>query len=267
MSKVDWSVLGASKKGLAVEGKDDKTVIEAFLDAGEGRHWTDWRAKVRVEVAGSSPKVLQELGADDGRVWGIIDRDWRTDVELAQLQSDYAQLLILPRITVENYCIAPDEIAAMLPAPRLSSLPNLKSDIDKFKDDWIHNGALWQVLHEHGAHEFCRGHQDGYPMAILHQPITVEAEIEAQFQKWHLQLDPKTIMLAYRRMLGDFRSDSANNYSRHIHGKYFFNQIITQEILNPALGQRKSTEWFDDLFSNLTDCPNDIIPVLQRVVS
>ena len=124
MSKIDWSVLGLTKKGLAVEGKDDKLMLESFLDAGEGHYWSGWRAQIRVEVAGSSPKVIQELEAGDARIWGMIDRDWRTDDELAELRSDYPQLLVLPRVTVENYCIDPTEIARMLPPSRLSSLPN-----------------------------------------------------------------------------------------------------------------------------------------------
>jgi hypothetical protein len=267
MSRIDWSVLGLTKKGLAVEGIDDKTVIEAFLEAGEGRHWSDWRNQVMVEVAGSSPKVFQELESGDARIWGLIDRDWRTDGELEALRADYPQLLVLPRVTIENYCIAPDELATMLPASRLRSLPNLQSDIDAFKNDWIQNGALWQVLHENGAHEFCRGHQDGYPMALLYEPVTVEADIEAQFQKWHLQLNPAEIMPAYRRMLADFRANPTNNYTRHIHGKYFFSRVVTQQILNSALGQRKSNDWFNDLFTKVTDCPGDMVPVLQQVVS
>lgn len=266
MSKMDWSVLGPTKKGLAVEGKDDKLVLESFLDAGEGRHWSGWRAQIGVEVAGSSPKVIQELEAGHARIWGMIDRDWRTDDELAELRSRYPQLLVLPRVTVENYCIDPTEIARMLPREKREQLPNLQSDIDAYKDDWIQNGALWQVLHEYGAHEFCRGHQDGYPMALLREPVTIEAKIEEQFKKWHQQLDPGVIMPAYRGMLADFRADTANNYSRHIHGKYFFSQVITQKILNPALGQGKSSAWFEDLFAEVTDCPDDIVPILQQVV-
>jgi hypothetical protein len=266
MSKIDWSILGPSKKGLAVEGKVDKIVIEAFLDAGEkGGYWTDWRAQVRVEAAGSSQAVLQELTPVDNRIWGLIDRDWRTDTEVGDLQKRFHQLLILPRVTIENYCIDPDELSQMLPPAR--SMATLKADIESYKDDWIQNGALWQVMHDRGADNFCRGHLDGYPQALLHRPVTVDADIETQLQSWHVQLNPADIMSAYRTKIADFRSNTSSHYTRYIHGKNFFRQIVVGAILNPSLGPKTAEMWLDDLFSNVPMCPADIVPVLTQAVS
>lgn len=104
-------------------------------------------------------------------------------------------------------------------------------------------------------------------MAILHVPVTDKAEIVAHFQRWHAQLDPDVVMPAYQRMLAGFGADAAQHYARHIHGKYFFSQIIVQKVLNPALGQQTADRWFDDLFSNVTHCPADIELILRKVVS
>jgi len=264
MSKIDWSKLANIPKGLAVEGKDDKFAIEAFLDIGEDMgHWQNWRTQIMIEDAGDSAKAIAELAQQDSRIWALIDRDWRTDTEISELQKQYSQLLILPRVTIENYCIAPAELDSMLPAAK--SIPSLDAKIEYYKDDWVQNGALWQTLHENRAHDFCRGHEDGYPKALLHQPVTDQNRIESQFRSWYDQLDPSGIMRTYRTRLSDFRADEHSNYTRHIHGKHFFHQVVSQ-ILNQYLGTQKADKWFKDLFSALTQCPPDIVPILQRVV-
>jgi hypothetical protein len=263
---VDWSVLGLSKKGLAVEGKTDKLAIEAFLDAGEiGGHWSTWRSKISVEIAGDSSQVIKELGKNP-RIWGLIDRDWLTEPEVKALEAEYPQLFVLPRVTIENYCIDPKDLSSLLPANQLARLPNLHADIEAHRADWIQNGALWQALHENGAHEFCRGHEDGYPMALLHKLVVVEADIEAQLKKWHSQLDPSSIMPAYQSTLKKYRANSAQNYSNHIHGKNFFKQVIVSKILNPSIEQRADFDWLKDLFAGVKDCPSDLTLVLQRLV-
>lgn len=268
MAKIDWSVLGASQTGLAVEGKDDKRAFEAFLGAGEREgHWSDWRGKVRVEVAGDAGKVIQELDSREPRVWGLIDRDWHTNSELVDLQRQHPQLLVLPRVTLENYLIDPDELVNLLPPEHRSNLPDLKKEVEKSIPNWIQNGALWQILHENGAHSFCQGHEDGYPMAILREPVTDEEAIAARFQRWYGQLDPNTILPAYRDKVSEFSSNPTAHYRLHIHGKNFFNQVVVQQILNPTFGQESADRWSEDLFSQVSTCPVDLIPLLQRIVT
>jgi hypothetical protein len=264
MSKIDWSKLGAIPKGLAVEGEDDKIAIAAFLDAGEkGGYWSNWRFQLGVFDAGNSSKVLNELKAGDNRIWGLIDRDWRNDAEIVSMQKDYPQLLVLPRVTIENYLIDSDELHNLLPP--VKRIPVLRQNIERYRDDWVRNGALWQVLHDNGAHEFCRGDESGYPKALRY--TTLETDIEAQFQQWYEQLNPTTVMSAYRIQIQQFQVDTANHYTRHIHGKHFFNQIVVSRVLNPNLGQQAEDKWFSDLFSGVSDCPSDLIPVLQQIVS
>jgi hypothetical protein len=68
---IDWSKLGAIPKGLAVEGPTDKTVIEAFLDAGERTaRWSDWRSKLMVEAANGMEGVRNEL--DVSQTAGVV---------------------------------------------------------------------------------------------------------------------------------------------------------------------------------------------------
>lgn len=262
MSKVDWTRLGTTKQGLAVEGQDDKRAIEAFLDAGEDHYWNDWRSQLMVEVTGS--KVLPEL--DNERVWGLIDRDRRTADELKPLSERYPRLLILPRHMIENYCIAPDDLLTLLPPAQRERVPDISEKIEQHRDQWVQNGALWQTLAERGANQFCGGRETGYPMALLHTPVTERAAIERQLKDWHDQLEPVDILDAYESKLIDFRADQSANYTQHIHGKNFFHQIVVARVLNPSLGQRRANKWVSDLFSGVRACPRDIVPLLQRLV-
>src|SRR5258708_34808913 len=105
-------------RGVAVEGKDDRIVIEAFLDAGETEgHWSDWRRRLAIEVGGGINQVLRELDAPPTpyEVWALLDQEWRPQGNITDLQSKYPRLLFLPRIMIENYAIDPDELVALLP--------------------------------------------------------------------------------------------------------------------------------------------------------
>lgn len=266
-------LLTPSQVGLAVEGIDDKQAIEAYLTVGEGQHWgQQWRQRLRIEAMGSVRRVFDEVTGADERVWGLIDRDWRSEAEIAHLQLDYPRLLVLPRITIENYCIDPDEMISYLPPHALEKHALIRAGIESHVDDWLQNGALWRTLHEHGAFQFCRGHLEGYPMALLYHPVTDEHAIARQFERWHHQLDLDIIMTAYHETIAAFRADPSATYRQHLHGKNFFAQVVVQQVLNPLLGQQAEGVWFDDFFnwfSNQPDstCPPDIIPLLQRLVT
>ena len=267
MSKFDMDKLG-NKKGLAVEGKDDKTIIEAFLEKGETKgHWSNWDKKIQIQELGGSNNVLSEIGKSD-RLWGLIDRDWRTDSEIEALQNQYPRLLILPRVTIENYLIAPDEVNAMLPLNK--KIPNLAEEIARHVERWVQNGALHRVLYERGAHDFCRG-VEGYPKALFTQPISDspydEAQLEQQLRSWHEQLEPRPIMDAYHRMLEGFLADEGNHYTHHIQGKDFFKQVLINQIFRRTFGQKSEERWLQDLIGGLPDCPTDMIPLLAPVVA
>src|SRR5205823_1521779 len=117
-SVIDWSILRPTQIGVVVEGASDKKFLEAFLEAGERQqHWLDWRAKIVVNFPGGANDVIKELknSSQPDQLWGLIDRDWRTDIEIANLQKQHSHLLILPRIMIENYLLDPDELLSFLP--------------------------------------------------------------------------------------------------------------------------------------------------------
>lgn len=264
MASVDWSQLGRTQQGLAVEGKDDKRVIEAFLDAGENTgHWKNWRGQLRVEETGGGSQVLRELDMKNARIWGLIDRDRLRDNDIAKLQSDYPKLLILPRFTIENYLVAPNELPLLLPPKQLERVPHLADEITTHTPDWVRNGALWYALSEHGAHDFCRG-ATGYPKALLSQPVS-DKDITIQLEHWHTHLDPNTILNSYHQRINDFQKQPDAHYTRHIHGKNFFKQVITP-YLNKGLGQKSESEWFEVLANGITSCPADIAPLLKHII-
>ncbi|MFZ4828528.1 MAG: hypothetical protein ACOYLB_14345 [Phototrophicaceae bacterium] len=263
MSKFNLEKIGRLPRGLAVEGETDKKIIEAFLKAGEQEgHWADWRNQVGIQPLYGSNNILKAL-KPDSRIWGLIDRDWRTDEEVQALQNDYPQLLILPRKTIENYAIAPDELDAMLlPAKKI---PDLAERLETHLDRWIRHGVLSQTLHVRHAHDFCRG-DEGYPKALFNLPTIDEPAIEAQVQTWYAQLEPTSMLEAYRERLEQFRANPQQHYTHHIDGKLFFNEVILK-MLNTALGQKDEKAWKEDLFTGLSRCPHDMIPILARVVT
>jgi hypothetical protein len=267
MNRIDWAVLGRQQRGLAVEGSADKSIVEAFLEAGERAGlWANWRAVVRIEEAGSNEKVLAELRQDNPRVWGLIDRDWQTATEINALLKRYPRLLVLPRVMIENYCIDPYELADMLPPQHADRWADVQSGIESQRDSWVQNGALWQALHEQGAFRFCRD-QDAYPMALLNQPVIRIDDIRDQFTQWHNQLDQEKILHEYGSRVEEFRSASAaDNFHQHIHGKNFFHQIVVRQVLNPAFGQMPAAGWIDRLFSRISHCPDDVRPVFERLL-
>jgi hypothetical protein len=261
----DWSTLGNKQRGLAVEGKRDKDAVEAFLTAGDGPHWDNWRAQIEVKPAGDAKAVWKELDREDPRIWGLIDPDWRTPAELEMLRQKYPRLLILPRVMIENYFIDPAEVQQWLPEVQRHRLTGMQAIVDSVLHDWVANGALWQTLHLRGAHDFCRGHEDGYPMAILQRPLSDEG-IERQFQQWVARLDSQAVYQDYDQQRQAFQAAPDQHFTHHLHGKNFFNQVIVSAVLNPLLGQRAEDDWVKDLLIGVEKAtvPADLAAALQR---
>ncbi len=262
MANIVWDdVLGEKPHGLAVEGKTDKVIIEKFLDAGG---WDNWRSKLSVHVVNKRDKVLQELSKNDTRIWGLIDNDERSTREMSDLQEQYSRLLVLPRWTIENYFIDPSELSQM-------QIPISKTRLDFDKiDDYLHDGikhgALWHTLYERDAFQFCRGHEDGYPMAILSNVEFDDATIATRLNTWQSHLNATDIMPLYQQKLAEFEQHRDENYTKHIHGKYFFSQVVVQKVLNSI--QQKSTDyWLELLTESITYCPDDMKALLRQILS
>ena len=273
---IDWRNLRLTQIGLAVEGSDDKLLVEAFLDAGEQQGlWQNWTSKLRVEVANEpsgSRGVFRELSeSPDPKkpvIWGLIDRDWRTPSEISALERQYPRLLILPRRMIENYCLDPDEFLPMLPKVQRDKLneTELRADIEKSLADWLKHGALAAILYENGADDFCRG-TSGYPRGLLSAPKTNESEILAALQNWHRQLDPDPLLNNYRRRVQEYQlRTTGDHYRECVDGKEFFNQIIVQQILNRRLKQQNRDAWIEILKRGCTSYPADFAPLMSRLL-
>jgi hypothetical protein len=271
MGEIDWTIRGPDQRGLAVEGPDDKTILEALLDAGEREsRWSDWRSRLRVEPTGKNDNVLRELQREDyrGTVWGIIDRDWRSDAEVAQLEVDYPLLRVLPRIAIENYCVDPDEIVGMLPDIQLGGdqAQRLRDAIEGALANWLEHGALSQVLYESGANEFCRA-PAGYPAALLTAPVPADPDLHAILERFRSQLDPATILPIYRTRITSFQGLGRDRYRRCISGKLFFNGVVVSRALNQVYRQQSRDAWITDLFAGAADCPDDLVPILTAILA
>lgn len=262
MANIIWDdVLGTKPYGLAVEGKTDKAIIEKFLDVGG---WDNWRAKLSVHVVDKRDKVLQELGKDDSRIWGLIDNDEKSTREISDLHKQYSRLLVLPRWTIENYFIHPSELSQMqIPIHKT----HLNFDkVNEYRYDGIKHSALWHTLYERDAFQFCRGHEDGYPMAILSNIEFDDALIAKRLNTWQSHLNATDIMPLYQHKLAEFEQHRDDNYTKHIHGKYFFSQVVVQKVLN-SIRQQSTEDWLALLIESITYCPDDMKALLRQILS
>jgi hypothetical protein len=269
---INWKkVLLPGQKGLVVEDETDAIILETFLDAGEkSAYWSDWRRQL-VLTPPDKPQgkrgVLSELRENitnpEIEVWGLIDRDDNSPQEIIQLEQEYLQLLVLPRWTIENYVIAPDEISRLF--PQTEKITQLTELINTAIPEALRNGALWLVLSESGAHRFCRGSENGYPMAILSQIWMSDTDIETQLQAWYQKLEPAPILTELQIRLKTIEQDTSRYFIQYIHGKKFFNQVIIS-ALNKIFRQQSADFWLKQLTSDISHCPPDLIPLFKRVL-
>lgn len=127
------------KTVILVEGEDDRATLEVILDQTSGRRW---RSRVHLTSAGGHAKVLEK-----GRLFPhphrLIDRDVRSDQEVAELQLRYPFLLVTDGWCLENVFLDHDFLGSRYPAV----LPELA----RVRARWVRAGALWWVIQR--AHE------------------------------------------------------------------------------------------------------------------
>lgn len=258
MNNTDWDdLLGIKAYGLVVEGVTDETIIREFLNFGQkSGHWQNWTSQLLIKQLEGKSNILDEMERDDNRIWGLIDRDAYSSSKLADLQQKYRRLLILPRWTIENYFIVPDELGKIY--------PDIQTQIESQRENWVQHGALWSVLQEQGIFE------ENYPRKLFDMPIRQDEEIRALLMRWQNQIEPDVVLNKYHHVLQSFRADRDNDFTQHIYGKVFFKAIV-KPLLDQYM-QNKDGKIFnqhrmkENLLMQFGTCPADLIPVLRRVV-
>lgn len=272
---VDWqNELRPGQTGLVVEGKDDRKIIESFLNAWMKADSSrpDWTGKIQIfETDGLSgvQRELRKVRNSSLNVWGLIDHDWFRDDELREFQKELPQLLILPRVTIENYLIDPDELKRLLTTSKLTPEreTDLRSRVEAALSGWIMHGALRKTLHDSGADYFCRG-SEGFPIALTNvdEPITDDNEIIRRLDRWVSQLHPQTIMPLYHQRRAEFETfPQIDQYRACVDGKRFFNRVVCP-TLSRIFGQRSRDDWLGDLLALESYCPDEIEQLLQPLL-
>lgn len=255
MNNMNWDdLLGIKPYGLAVEGKNDEIIIQRFLDmGGKSGHWQSWDARLVVKQVEGKANVFAEIEKNEPRIWGLIDRDAYSSTQIDDLQAKYPRLLVLPRWTIENYFIVPDELALLF--------PNIQPSIEAHRANWVKHGALWHVLQEQGVFE------EDYPRKLFDVPIRNDDEIHALLHRWRNQIDPDKVLTTYSETRQQFSINNDKDYTQHIHGKTFFGAIVKPLIdshIKPNLSKDKLKE---KLVEQFRDCPADLVPILRRVMN
>lgn len=251
---IDWN-LGIIPYGLAVEGQTDINIIEKFMDL----NWRNWRLQVKVMPAKGKQEVYEELQAGLQNIWGLVDRDALSQKQIDDLTAKYPNLLVLPRWTIENYFIDPDELVHLIPQSVNPS--NMRDILDEHKPDWLKRGALWSVFQERGLFD------ENYPnpRSLIKSPMPDKQEIRQKLEIWTRQFNADAVLDEYDHLVTEFNQHPEDNYRLHISGKYFFSEVIVKKVLN-LVKQRKADDWRNLLLQNFMDCPKDIIPLLAKIL-
>lgn len=270
-TRIDWEGRG-NRIGIVVEGENDRKILEGFLNGGQAQgFWEDWTQFLFIKSASGLEGVLYELREQqkDGNalIYGIVDRDWRTFDENQALEAELSQLRILERIMIENYLIDPDDLVRCLPPSTLSGEKEtrLRSLINEKRQDWIKHGILSRVMHENGAHDFCRGNQS-YPKALLYNPLPDET-IRQILEGWQQKLDPDYVLSIYSSYQQNILTLSpTDHYKYFIDGKNFFNEVIVT-ALNDLFGQNSRDNWISRLLQVPSLCPPDLKNLFEPLLS
>jgi len=122
------------KTVLLVEGEDDRGVVEAVLE----KSVRGWATHFRVVAAGGFKKVFSKKALFP-RHYLLIDRDTRTDEEIATLRSEEPSLYVTEGWCIENLFLAPSFVAALGDGALMNRL-------EEERERWVRAGALWWTL-------------------------------------------------------------------------------------------------------------------------
>lgn len=251
-----------TKPLIIVEGKDDLPFYRHLFS----RIAPDWEDRWGLEAAGNKDWVFRVCRRVP--VWrGIVDRDtWSAD-KIEEAKTQTPSVLVLPRFTVQNYWIHPEELWIVLPEHQRNAHPQAKAEvkrvIEKALDDWVAHGAMWKVMLD------CRaqlGEGLGFPKRLMDAPVTDATQIRAILNEWHAHLSPDTIISTYdsTRCTLD-RLDITAKYRAVIHGKRFFRGVVVR-ALNRGFGQKSAKVWEELLIQGMATTPDDLAPLLQALL-
>lgn len=253
----------ASKRVLVVEGKDDCLIVEKWLGLLE----PNFRARLHVNEANGRNGVQQAL--KHRPAWfGLEDRDEWTDTEIQTRMAEYPNLQFLPRYCLENYFLLPDEVWPLIPPPQQTKYPGGKSqfesDIHDRVDGFVPHWCMWVVLRVRRRQllEMLQ-FPDALIERMLEKPPLEKDDIEAQLKTWHDQLDASKIFKEYQDLMSQVKGKTPDEKLKaHVHGKKFFERIMTEKVLK-KIEQKGSRKWLSDLAEGITTVPSDIQSILE----
>lgn len=256
------SVGAQDKKVFLLEGSDDEEAFRILL----GRFQPDWESRWAIGVAGKKDHVVKLLTLEP--LWiGLVDRDEWDESMVATMTQNHPNLQVLPRFTLENYLINPDELWQALPPDRQASLgkqSTLKSAIQTHLTPYLRHGALWKVVTPlwSGLRSL------GFKEALASEKSIVTAqddgEIQRILQAWDTLLDPHRLFSEFQTHVQRAQGTPLREqYATGVHGKFFWQNIVNP-ALNQLLGQMPAEDRRRKIFQKL-QLPADLQPILDRL--
>lgn len=224
---------------LLVEGEDDRDVLETIFDTS-GK---TWRSRVRIIAAGSYTKVLEKrILFPHPHV--LLDRDTRTDAEVAALKATGPFVWITDGWCLENIFLDPAFVYALS--------PRAAADLATARERWVRAGALWWTLQrarERGqiwwdklwASSFGRPRDDFDPGTaatfLANFPCTTTAPIDLEALAHEFQTRLEDILTM----------SEPDQWRLGVHGKAAFKSLLIPALQHTGQLHRSATSWHVEL--------------------
>jgi hypothetical protein len=265
-----------TKLVLLVEGKDDRDILGSMLRRMD-RNYTK---SIKIFETEGREKVLKGLACKNQPTdgwWGIIDRDEATDAEVASLQSILPTLRVLPRYCIESFFVDPDEVWPLIPPPKKAPLADgvqqIKNAVEPEVDKWVAHWAMWCVIRKKRKELLEKLRFPDELLERMTNAVLTEAEIKTELGNWHNHLTPDPIHAEYANLESSAAAEPLETrYRRHVHGKKFFEGVVSQKGLR-LIQQRAAADWLLDLAESIArgrslgiDVPSDLRNSLQNIL-
>jgi hypothetical protein len=260
MSRGDRRTRGR-RVAVFVEGKSDVAVLEAWFG----------RARFSFEQAGGNVGVSEAVHRERSRgetCFGVVDRDFASDKEIAASQTTGSAVAILSRYCIENYLLEPHILSEVTKLPLFYGIDSqwwetwytenlLYEWADRYADYWTANSLVseWN----------CWRQQPGFWAYFEDLPPLSRQEILDHIEHWLSGLPDKQTLAAQfdgrRAIVQDEIKELAGVY------KWMNGKFILRKVLAPKLDEfcGEETLW-ERLVATAADFdpPDELISIITQ---
>lgn len=251
-----------NRKLVLLEGDDDVEVLENWF-IGILHEIYFHAAEGNVNVTTYLDYMLNQSKLKE--IYGIIDRDFRSDAEVAICNDDETNhLFILRRYAIENYLLEPpalwDELNTYHGRGFAKTKENIVEDLMNIcRSLKIMMAANWVIKESGlGAHYFGRGHE-----ICDREELILQTSRRLQWDVRHTEEK-----ISVKEEIIESSLDLLENAHRFINGKHIFHQVFHQYV-NPIKRGLRKDHLRNLLARNVKEkigIHDDIVEIVERKI-